>query len=109
MSAILELERLTAGYDGAAVVRDLNLCVGEGEIVALLGPNGSGKTTTLRAISGIVKPMGGSIRLNGEALARTLNQWDKRGKAEGHFCGLIEEAELKTAKPASVLQKRRSK
>ena len=44
-----------------------------------------------------------------EALARTLNEWDKRGKSDGHFCGLIEEAELKTAKPASALQKRRSK
>ncbi|HQR33781.1 MAG TPA: heavy metal-responsive transcriptional regulator [Blastocatellia bacterium] len=44
-----------------------------------------------------------------EALARTLNEWDKRGKSDGHFCGLIEEAEHKTAKPASALQKRRSK
>jgi branched-chain amino acid transport system ATP-binding protein len=69
-NAILELDGLTAGYDGAAVVRDLNLRVATGEVVALLGPNGAGKTTTLRAISGIVKPLGGSIRLNGEDLAR---------------------------------------
>ena len=44
-----------------------------------------------------------------EALARTLNQWDERGKADGHFCGLIEEAELNTAKPASTQLKRRRK
>ena len=44
-----------------------------------------------------------------EALARTLNQWDKRGKADGHFCGLIEASKLKVVKPAATLQKRRSK
>lgn len=44
-----------------------------------------------------------------DALARTLKQWDKRGKADGHFCGLIEEAELNAAKPASANLRRRSK
>jgi DNA-binding transcriptional MerR regulator len=44
-----------------------------------------------------------------DALARTLSQWDKRGKADGHFCGLIEEAELNTAKPASTNLRRRRK
>src|SRR4029077_20234003 len=50
--AVLTLEGLTAGYDQAAVVRDLDLTVGSGEVVALLGANGAGKTTTLRVISG---------------------------------------------------------
>ena len=66
---VLQLEGLTAGYDGAAVVRDLDLHVGAGEVVALLGPNGAGKTTTLRAISGLVRPLAGTIRLDGEDLA----------------------------------------
>ncbi len=44
-----------------------------------------------------------------DALAHTLNQWDKRGKADGHFCGLIEEAQLNTAKPVSATLRRRSK
>jgi branched-chain amino acid transport system ATP-binding protein len=61
---------LTAGYDGAPVVRDLTLDVGRGQVIALLGPNGAGKTTTLRAISGIVHPLAGSIRLEGENLAK---------------------------------------
>ncbi len=53
MSApVLELESLTAGYDGAAVIRDIDLIVAPGEIIALLGANGAGKTTTLRAVSG---------------------------------------------------------
>ncbi len=67
---VLALEGLTAGYDGAAVVRGLDLSVGAGEVVALLGPNGAGKTTTLRAISGIVRPLGGTIRFDGADLAR---------------------------------------
>jgi len=68
--AVLDVEGLTAGYDGAPVLRDVDLYVGPGEVVALLGPNGAGKTTTLRTISGLVHPMAGSIRLAGEDLAK---------------------------------------
>jgi branched-chain amino acid transport system ATP-binding protein len=65
---VLELEGLTAGYDHAAVIRDMNLTVGRGEVVALLGSNGAGKTTTLRVISGLVKAMGGRVLYNGSEL-----------------------------------------
>jgi ABC-type branched-subunit amino acid transport system ATPase component len=65
----LGIERLTAGYEDAAVVRELELTVGEGEVVALLGANGAGKTTTLRVISGIVHPMEGSVAFAGRDLA----------------------------------------
>jgi len=58
---VLVLDKLTAGYEEAAVIRDIDLTVGEGEVVALLGANGAGKTTTLRTISGIVKPMSGRV------------------------------------------------
>jgi branched-chain amino acid transport system ATP-binding protein len=68
-SVTLEVERLTAGYDQAPVLRDLTLTVGAGEVVALLGANGAGKTTTLRAISGLIKPMAGRVRLDGADLA----------------------------------------
>jgi branched-chain amino acid transport system ATP-binding protein len=68
--AVLALERLTAGYDQAAAIRDLDLTVQAGEVVALLGANGAGKTTTLRAISGLVKPMAGSVSFEGADLAR---------------------------------------
>ena len=63
---MLSLERLTAGYDGAPVIRELELSVDAGEVVALLGPNGAGKTTTLRAISGIVHPLAGRIVFDGK-------------------------------------------
>jgi branched-chain amino acid transport system ATP-binding protein len=68
VSAGLELDELTAGYDRAAVLRNLSLVVDPGEVVALIGANGAGKTTTLRTISGLVKPMGGVVRLGGEDL-----------------------------------------
>jgi branched-chain amino acid transport system ATP-binding protein len=69
--AVLALEGLTAGYDQAAVIRDVDLTVAAGEVVALLGANGAGKTTTLRAVSGLVKPMAGRIVVDGVDLART--------------------------------------
>jgi branched-chain amino acid transport system ATP-binding protein len=68
--AVLALEGLTAGYDEAAVIRELDVSVGPGEVVALLGANGAGKTTTLRAISGLVKPMDGRVLFAGDDLVR---------------------------------------
>ncbi|MGZ4392551.1 MAG: ABC transporter ATP-binding protein, partial [Gaiellaceae bacterium] len=68
---LLSIEALTAGYDEAAVIRELDLTVGAGEIVALLGANGAGKTTTLRAISGLVRPMAGRVIFAGSDLGRT--------------------------------------
>ncbi len=67
-TATLEITDLTAGYGGAAVLRDLSLTVSGGEVVALMGANGAGKTTTLRAISGLIKPDAGTIALQGRDL-----------------------------------------
>src|SRR3954470_21706523 len=67
---VVSIERLAAGYEGAPVVRDVDLTVGRGEVIALLGANGAGKTTTLRAISGVVGPMEGRLALEGLDLRR---------------------------------------
>lgn len=61
----LRLEGLRAGYDGIAVVHDLDLEVAAGEVVALLGANGSGKTTTLLTISGLLPRLAGRIEVLG--------------------------------------------
>ena len=65
---LLEIENLSARYNAGPVLHGLSLSVAEGEIVALLGSNGAGKSTTLRAISGLVGRTSGSIRLAGEEL-----------------------------------------
>jgi branched-chain amino acid transport system ATP-binding protein len=67
--AVLELNRLSVGYDRSPVVRDLSLTVSSGEVVALLGANGAGKTTTLRAVSGLLKHAPGTVSLGGSDLA----------------------------------------
>ena len=69
--AVLSVDNLTAGYEHAAVIRNVDITVNGGEVVALLGANGAGKTTTLRVISGLVKPMGGSVSFLGQDLAST--------------------------------------
>lgn len=64
----LEVSGLTAGYGGPAVVRDLDLTVEAGRITCLLGANGAGKSTTLGAITGIVRSTSGTVRLDGVEL-----------------------------------------
>ncbi len=61
----LEIRGLTVGYGDVAVLRELDLRVEAGQLVALIGANGAGKTTLLRTISGLLKPSAGSIALNG--------------------------------------------
>ena len=68
MSPVLEIRGLRAGYDGVAVVRDLTLEVGAGEVVALLGPSGAGKTTTLLTVSQLLDPLDGEIDFRGSSI-----------------------------------------
>lgn len=65
---LLEVRGLCAGYDGVAVVHDLDLTVAEGEVVVLLGANGAGKSTTLLTISGLLAPLGGEVRFAGQVV-----------------------------------------
>ena len=58
MTALLEIEGLSATYGQVRALHRVDLTVGEGQVVALLGPNGAGKTTTLRAICGMVRAAG---------------------------------------------------
>ena len=63
---MLEIENLTAGYGGVPVLRDINVKLGAGEIVGLLGANNAGKTTLINSLSGTVKPISGRILFQGE-------------------------------------------
>ncbi len=66
---LLNLADVTAGYGATMVLRDVSLSVGAGEVVALLGRNGVGKTTLLRTAAGFVQPRSGGVRLDGRTLA----------------------------------------
>ena len=68
-SGVLAVEGLTRAFGGLVAVNGLNLSVASGEIVGLLGPNGSGKTTALNLISGVLRPDAGTIRLAGQDIA----------------------------------------
>lgn len=66
MPALLEIDALEAGYGKTTVLHGIGLAVADGERLGLFGPNGHGKTTLLRTISGLLKPTRGSIRFGGE-------------------------------------------
>jgi len=65
---MLKLENLEVAYGNIKAIKGISLEVNQGEIVTLIGSNGAGKSTTLRAISGILKPKSGSITFNGERI-----------------------------------------
>jgi branched-chain amino acid transport system ATP-binding protein len=65
---VLSVEGLTASYSGIEAIRSASLSVAEGEMVALIGPNGAGKSTLLNCLSGIVRPIRGSVKFAGTEL-----------------------------------------
>lgn len=71
LSAMLTVEGMTASIGKVPVLRGVNLDVGPGETVALLGRNGVGKTSTLRAILGLLRRTGGKVAYDGKDLSRT--------------------------------------
>jgi branched-chain amino acid transport system ATP-binding protein len=66
---MLMVENLSAWYGAARILYDLNLEVGRGEVVALMGRNGAGKSTTMKAIMGLVEARQGVVRFNGEDIS----------------------------------------
>ena len=58
---VAALTRVAAGFDGRTVLENVELTVGRGEVVALMGPNGGGKTTLLRVLAGLLRPSSGSV------------------------------------------------
>jgi branched-chain amino acid transport system ATP-binding protein len=76
------VEDLWVAYGGSTVVRNVSLRVGQGEAVALLGRNGTGKTSTLMAIAGAITPRRGSVRIDGlEVQGLPANRVARRGLA----------------------------
>ena len=68
MSSMVEVERINTYYGDSHVLFDLSMEVREREVVALLGRNGAGKSTTLKTLAGVLHPRSGTIRFEGEPI-----------------------------------------
>ena len=101
MPSLLEVDDVHAGYGRIEVLRGLTFSVPAGSVVALLGSNGVGKTTTLRAISGVLPVTSGAIRFDGERIDnRPVDRIARRGlvmvpEGRGVFPGLSVEENLR--------------
>ncbi|MDE0653296.1 MAG: ABC transporter ATP-binding protein [bacterium] len=82
--ALLEVNDLVSGYGSLEVLHGISLNVAEGEIVSVLGANGAGKTTFLRAVSGVLDTWSGSVRLAGDDLAG-MSVERRAGAGLGHL------------------------
>ena len=69
MNNVIELRDITVEFDGERVLDRLNLSIGDGEFVTLLGSSGCGKTTTLRVIAGFIQPQSGEVFFDGKSVA----------------------------------------
>src|SRR5664280_3351954 len=82
MKKLIEIKNLSAGYDDNVVLENINLDVFSGDFIGVIGPNGGGKTTLIKTILGLIKPVSGEMILH---ISKTnigylpqVNQIDKR-------------------------------
>ena len=64
MNTLLEIKDVSASYNGALVLKDVNLKIKEGDFMGVIGPNGGGKTTLLKIIMGLMSPRNGELIFN---------------------------------------------
>jgi urea transport system ATP-binding protein len=81
--SILSLSKLNAAYEGSQILRNVSLSVPERQVVSLMGRNGVGKTTTLKCVVGLLKPMSGDIRL-GEVSLSSLRPEQRARQGVGY-------------------------
>lgn len=112
---MLQVSGLRAGYGDTTVIRDLDLVVDAGEVAVLIGPNGHGKTTLLRAISGLITPSAGQVTLDGQDVTgRPAEKISGLGlvhvpQGDGLFAEMtVEENLMMGAFPASSWRDRRA-
>lgn len=71
--SIIEVENISFGYGKKITIENLNLLIEKGNLTCIVGPNGCGKTTLIKLISGILKPFSGVIRINGKEISDYSN------------------------------------
>jgi branched-chain amino acid transport system ATP-binding protein len=80
VTPLIEAKDLAAGYNEIAVIRGLNLSVAPGEVVALLGANGAGKSTTLLTLAGELSPISGEVKIDGNPAKKPLYWGGRPGR-----------------------------
>ncbi len=70
MPSLLHLDKVTIRFGGLTAVSEVDLQIGDRELVGLIGPNGAGKTTVFNLVTGVYQPTGGAIQFNGQSTAR---------------------------------------
>ncbi|MCG8687509.1 MAG: ABC transporter ATP-binding protein [Desulfobacterales bacterium] len=71
--SIVDIKNLDFAYSGEPILEAVNLCVKEQDFLAIIGPNGGGKTTLLKLMLGLLAPSGGSVRINGKSPGQTAS------------------------------------
>ena len=84
---ILRMENITMQFGGVIAVNNMNLEVGEGEIVSLIGPNGAGKTTAFNVITGVYQPTNGAVWYQGEKIVENYPQGKMKKLYKGEHAG----------------------
>ena len=77
MTNVLEISNLGGGYNRRKIIDDINLQIPKGSITALIGLNGAGKSTTIKHILGLLRPMEGEIKVNGITITRDNEKYRK--------------------------------
>ncbi|PIS47203.1 MAG: ABC transporter ATP-binding protein [Elusimicrobia bacterium CG08_land_8_20_14_0_20_51_18] len=90
---MIEIRNLVKKYSGKTILGGINLDIKDGEIFSLLGPSGTGKSTFLKSIIGLVKPDGGSIKIDGADITKTFGEFEIQ-KIRKNFGYLFQEGAL---------------
>ena len=72
--SVIDLQDVSFGYDENLVLEDINLSVDDGDFLAIIGPNGGGKSTLLKLMLGLIEPDSGSVKIYGDAPCKNISQ-----------------------------------
>ena len=77
MTQVLKIENLSGGYNRKKIIENINIEIPKGSITALIGLNGAGKSTTIKHILGLLRPMDGEIKVNGITIRENNEKYRK--------------------------------